>query len=190
MKKGSSNYSGFGKTTHYDSKGKKAGYSQYSGFGKTNHYDAKGKKIGSSYNSGFGTTTHYDAKGKQVGKTYGSNTGTSTHYNAKGKQVGKSYNTKYSSTHYSGNDGCYVATCVYGSYDCPEVWTLRRFRDYYLKKSTLGKLFIKAYYAISPKIVLCFGKNKYFRAFWKNILDKFVATLKNKGYSEQPYNDN
>ena len=25
--------------------------------------------------------------------------------------------------------GCYVATCVYGSYDCPQVWTLRRFRD-------------------------------------------------------------
>ena len=24
---------------------------------------------------------------------------------------------------------CYVATAVYGSYDCPEVWTLRRFRD-------------------------------------------------------------
>ena len=22
---------------------------------------------------------------------------------------------------------CYVATAVYGSYDCPEVWTLRRF---------------------------------------------------------------
>ena len=27
------------------------------------------------------------------------------------------------------NNGCYVATCVYGSYDCPEVWVLRRFRD-------------------------------------------------------------
>ena len=25
--------------------------------------------------------------------------------------------------------GCYVATAVYGSYDCPQVWTLRRVRD-------------------------------------------------------------
>ena len=25
--------------------------------------------------------------------------------------------------------GCYVATAVYGSYDCPQVWTLRRYRD-------------------------------------------------------------
>ncbi len=24
---------------------------------------------------------------------------------------------------------CYVAACVYVSYDCPQVWTLRPFRD-------------------------------------------------------------
>ena len=23
---------------------------------------------------------------------------------------------------------CYIATAVYGSYDCPQVWVLRRFR--------------------------------------------------------------
>ena len=27
------------------------------------------------------------------------------------------------------DSGCYIATCVYGSYDCPQVQTLRRFRD-------------------------------------------------------------
>lgn len=32
-------------------------------------------------------------------------------------------------------EGCYVATCVYGSYDCPQVWTLRRYRDYKLAES-------------------------------------------------------
>ena len=26
--------------------------------------------------------------------------------------------------------GDYISTCVYGSYDCPEGWMLRRFRDY------------------------------------------------------------
>jgi len=30
--------------------------------------------------------------------------------------------------------GCYIATAVYGSYNCPEVWTLRRYRDIKLKK--------------------------------------------------------
>ena len=45
--------------------------------------------------------------------------------------------------------GCYVATAVYGSYDCPEVWTLRRFRDNYLDNYLLGRMFIKLYYAIN-----------------------------------------
>ena len=54
---------------------------------------------------------------------------------------------------------CYIATCVYGSYNCPEVWTLRRFRDYYLYKHFFGKLFIKIYYKISPVIVKLFGNS-------------------------------
>ena len=49
--------------------------------------------------------------------------------------------------------GCYVATCVYGSYDCPEVWTLRRYRDEHLAKSVFGRVFIRCYYSISPCIV-------------------------------------
>ena len=41
--------------------------------------------------------------------------------------------------------GCYVATAVYGSYDCPQVWTLRRFRDHTLAASWYGRAFIRAY---------------------------------------------
>ncbi len=48
---------------------------------------------------------------------------------------------------------CYIATCVYSSYDCPQVWTLRRFRDYTLDETWYGRLFIKCYYAISPILV-------------------------------------
>lgn len=51
----------------------------------------------------------------------------------------------------SGN--CYIASCIYGSYDCPQVWTLRRFRDYTLDKIWYGRAFIKCYYAISPILV-------------------------------------
>ena len=49
--------------------------------------------------------------------------------------------------------GCYVATCVYGSYDCPEVWVLRRFRDQYLEKSVIGHSLVRIYYAVSPSVV-------------------------------------
>lgn len=85
--------------------------------------------------------------------------------------------------------GCYVATCVYGSYDCPEVWTLRRYRDYKLHKTLYGRAFIKLYYAISPKIVKMFGNTKWFNKFFRNRLDKMVKVLKEKGYESTPYDD-
>ena len=47
--------------------------------------------------------------------------------------------------------GCYIASCVYGSYNTKEVWTLRRYRDYKLSKNILGRLFIKIYYLISKR---------------------------------------
>lgn len=88
----------------------------------------------------------------------------------------------------SGN-GCYVATCVYGSYDCPEVWTLRRFRDNALAKNVFGRTFIKTYYAISPTIVKIFGNTKWFKSMWKKSLDKLVSDLHDKGVENTPYDD-
>lgn len=85
--------------------------------------------------------------------------------------------------------GCYVATAVYGSYDCPEVWTLRRYRDFVLDENIFGKLFIKAYYFISPKVIKVFGNNKWFNTINKNILNKFVKKLQDKGFEDTKYND-
>ena len=85
--------------------------------------------------------------------------------------------------------GCYVATCVYHSYDCPEVWSLRRYRDYYLKEHLFGRLFIKVYYAVSPTIVRWFGKTKWFNHIFKNYLDRKVKKLIDNGYSTEKYYD-
>jgi hypothetical protein len=87
------------------------------------------------------------------------------------------------------NGGCYIATAVYGSYDCPEVWVLRRYRDYSLARTWYGRTFIKCYYFISPKIVRHFGKAKLFNTFWKKVLDQKVKQLKSKGYGETPFKD-
>ncbi len=89
----------------------------------------------------------------------------------------------------SAKEGCYVATSVYGSYDCKEVWVLRRYRDYHLDKSFVGKIFIKIYYAISPTLVKAFGNTKIFKSVCKNILDKKVQKLQQKGYKNTKYND-
>ena len=89
----------------------------------------------------------------------------------------------------SGSGGCYVATAVYGSYDCPQVWTLRRYRDYALAKTWYGRLFIHAYYAISPKAVRLFGSTKWFNRLWKGILDRKIYELNKAGYLNTPYKD-
>ncbi len=87
----------------------------------------------------------------------------------------------------STSGGCYVATAVYGSYDCPQVWTLRRYRDKRLAKTWHGRAFIKTYYAISPTLVKLFGQSEWFKKFWRGKLDKFVAKLQLNGFESTPY---
>ena len=85
--------------------------------------------------------------------------------------------------------GCYVATCVYGSYDCAQVWTLRRFRDLTLSKTLIGRAFIRLYYAVSPTVVRLFGKTRIFGRLFRPLLDKMVHRLNRAGYEDTPYND-
>lgn len=89
----------------------------------------------------------------------------------------------------SGKSGCYVATAVYGSYDCPQVWTLRRYRDQNLAKSWYGRVFIKTYYAISPTLVQWFGSTQWFKKLWRVKLDRMVAKLQGNGVESTPYED-
>ena len=85
--------------------------------------------------------------------------------------------------------GCYVATAIYGSYDCPQVWTLRRYRDYTLAETWYGRAFIRTYYAISPTMVKWFGHTEWFKKMWKGKLDRMVADLNAEGVDDTPYED-
>lgn len=98
-------------------------------------------------------------------------------------------NSASSSSSSNSKDGCYVATAVYGSYDCPHVWTLRRFRDETLAATWYGRAFIRTYYAISPTLVKWFGKTAWFRNLWKPALDKMVSKLQKQGVADTPYQD-
>jgi len=89
----------------------------------------------------------------------------------------------------SANQGCYIATAVYGSYDCPQVWTLRRYRDFSLAKSWFGRLFVHAYYAVSPTLVKWFGNTNWFKKMWKVPLDQLVKKLHEQGIEDSPYED-
>lgn len=88
-----------------------------------------------------------------------------------------------------GKDGCYIATSVYGSYDCPEVWVLRRFRDDYLKQSVFGRAFVNCYYAVSPTLVKWFGGIKWIKYMTRVPLDRLIAHLQKNGVLDTPYED-
>ena len=103
-------------------------------------------------------------------------------------QLRKSYENKPNNA-VGESQGCYIATCAYGSYNCPEVWVLRRYRDYYLDNHWWGKLFIKIYYKLSPKFVARCGDNTKLKEKIRSVLDKKIKTLKSKGYSDLPYDD-
>ena len=189
--KGHSEQNAFGDYTHYDSNGHKIGTSRRNGFGGYTDYDAKGNKVGYSDSNHSGGYTHYDNHGHKTGYSDERLSGGYVHYDEHGHQTGSSdphWGGGYDNS--SGDSaGCYIATCVYGSYDCPEVWTLRRFRDYKLAESFAGRLFVKTYYAVSPTVVKLFGGNKIFRSCWRHFLDNWIKSLKEAGYEDTAYND-
>ena len=74
-------------------------------------------------------------------------------------------------------EGCYIATAVYGSYDAPEVITLRRFRDETLRYSAFGRWLIRTYYRLSPPVAEKLKNAKRINAFVRSILDRWVERL-------------
>lgn len=90
---------------------------------------------------------------------------------------------------YGSATGCYIATCIYGSYDCPPVWILRRFRDQKLSRHPFGRLLIRGYYAISPRLVRRWGSRCGFRTWCRRGLDALVRTLYRHGFADTPYQD-
>ena len=188
-KKGYSQRGLFGDINHYDANGKKIGESRPGLFGGYTNYDANGKKTGHSDPGFFGGYNHYDNNGKKTGHSDPSLFGGYNHYDSKNKSTGSSNPNLTGGYNHSSSGGCYVATCVYGSYDCPEVWTLRRFRDNELSQKRLGRAFIKAYYAVSPTIVKWFGNTNLFKSFWRKRLNRMVSKLQAKGFECTPYDD-
>ncbi len=86
-------------------------------------------------------------------------------------------NGAYDKTNGKGKSGCYIATAVYGSYECDEVFALRKFRDETLSKTIFGRAFIKIYYKISPSLAKCLPYDSKVSIFIRRILDKFISRI-------------
>lgn len=187
--KGKSVRGAFGTIHHYDSNGHKSGSSVPGAFGGYTNYDANGNKIGHSSPGMFGGYSHYDKNGHKIGHSSPNVFGGYSHYDSKGHDTGHSDPSAFGGYHHSDGQGCYIATCVYGSYDCPSVWTLRRFRDDMLANTLVGRSFIRTYYLISPRLVQWFRNTSWFKKIWSFPLDQLVSYLNDHGVENTPYND-
>ena len=69
---------------------------------------------------------------------------------------------------------------MYGDEDFIEVKFLRAFRDKYLQKNFLGRVFVWFYYKYSPKLAYVVNKVDFLKRISRKILDLIVYTIENK----------
>lgn len=86
-------------------------------------------------------------------------------------------NGAYDQKDNKGNSGCYIATAVYGSYECNEVFALRRFRDESLSKTAFGRAFIKIYYKLSPALAQHLPYDSAVSKCIRKILNTFISHI-------------
>ncbi len=74
--------------------------------------------------------------------------------------------------------GCFIATAVYGSSLEPEVALLKQFRDQVLIKYFAGRLFVRAYYVLSPPLAHIIYNYPVLKTLVKWPVSAIVGTLK------------
>ncbi len=88
------------------------------------------------------------------------------------------YNRRYYQRHKKG--GCFIATAAYGSPMAPELDLLRTWRDVELSSIYFGRLFIEAYYILSPPIAIFIEKRDILKMIVRSLLIIPIAILKNR----------
>ena len=68
------------------------------------------------------------------------------------------------------NSDCYIATATIGDSNHPDLLILRKFRDTYLMQTTFGKLFVTAYYYISPSLANFIRNRSVYRTLSKFLI--------------------
>ncbi|MFO1406564.1 MAG: DUF11 domain-containing protein [Steroidobacteraceae bacterium] len=78
---------------------------------------------------------------------------------------------------YIGVGGCFIATAAYGSSLEPHVVALREFRDRYLRRSELGRAFIRFYYRHSPPIAAFIARHDAMRFVVRTLITPLVLVI-------------
>ena len=68
---------------------------------------------------------------------------------------------------------CFVATAVYEDSKHQQVQKLRSYRDGTLNKSVIGRIFVRFYYHVGPRLAIFPKKSKLIKSILRNLLDRF-----------------
>jgi hypothetical protein len=74
--------------------------------------------------------------------------------------------------------GCFIATATYGSPMATELVALRNFRDKVLLRNSLGRIFVKSYYKVSPPLADYIGEHEISRTAMRLTLTSLVYGFK------------
>tara|TARA_B100000959_G_scaffold268278_1_gene312783 strand:+ start:2671 stop:2970 length:300 start_codon:yes stop_codon:yes gene_type:complete len=73
--------------------------------------------------------------------------------------------------------GCFIATAAYGTPFTNEINILRNWRDRWLLRRRVGRLFVKIYYTFSPPVASNIAKSEVKRAQTRRILKPIIKIL-------------
>ena len=88
--------------------------------------------------------------------------------------------TAVANTTTSPGSNCFIATAAFGTPYDSKIDVLRNWRDYSLKSSLMGRLFIRNYYFFSPPIASIVAKSSILRGIVRLILSPIIHLLKPK----------
>ncbi len=108
-----------------------------------------------------------------------SDTDYATANNQKGDNLAipKTPGCSYYDEPYNSGSGCFIASAAYGSSLEPHVVALRQFRDHYLKRTALGRAFIRFYYRHSPPIAAAIARHQSLRFLARMLLAPLVLAI-------------
>jgi hypothetical protein len=72
---------------------------------------------------------------------------------------------------------CFVAAAVYGSYTAPQVIALSEFRDNCLMICSLGRIFVKIYYKLSPPFALWLKDKQMAKSVLRIFFNTIISVL-------------
>ncbi len=84
----------------------------------------------------------------------------------------------HNKTNADSNLQCFIATAAFGSPMKSEVVILRKFRDLALKPTSFGRLFIRAYYRLSPSAAQLINKSPFLKVMFRGMLYPVIKIIK------------